>query len=130
MTVTPLPYVDEAVMEVKYALEELGAVGVSVLTNHEGIYPGDEGFDGLWGYLQGRAETGEREVAFVHPTEPVIRLDEGRLVNSRPCKSSDSTTFLPNRMFYRDTRRADMRQHRYVRALVNFTSKPHAQSQA
>ncbi|KAF1947197.1 amidohydrolase 2 [Clathrospora elynae] len=84
LAVTPLPYFDEAVTEVKYALKELGAVGVGVLTNHEGLYPGDEGFDGLWEYLQGRAGDGGREVVFIHPTEPMIKLDDGRLINSRP----------------------------------------------
>jgi predicted TIM-barrel fold metal-dependent hydrolase len=87
MAITPLPFVDEAVTEVKYALEELGAVGVGVLTNHEGVYPGDEGFDELWSYLQDKAEKEGRGVVFVHPTEPIIKLDDGRLVNSRPCKS-------------------------------------------
>jgi hypothetical protein len=86
LAVTPLPYVTAAVTEARYALDELGAVGVGVLTNHEGVYPGDEAFDELWGYLQGRAKDG-REVVFIHPTEPVIKLDDGRIVNSRPCKS-------------------------------------------
>ncbi|KAI8937648.1 hypothetical protein NX059_005353 [Plenodomus lindquistii] len=87
MAVTPLPYVEEAVVEVRYALEELGAVGVGILTNHEGLYPGEEGFDMLWGYLQRRAvgeSGGGREVVFVHPTEPVIRLEEGKLVGWKP----------------------------------------------
>jgi predicted TIM-barrel fold metal-dependent hydrolase len=83
MAITPLPFVDDAVAEVKYAVEELGAVGVSVLTNHEGMYPGDETFDSLWEYLEGREG---RQVVFIHPTEPVIKLEDGRLVASRPCK--------------------------------------------
>jgi hypothetical protein len=83
MAVVPLPYADEAVVEARYALEELGAVGVAVLTNHEGMYTGDVAFDTLWSYLDGRAE---KEVVFVHPTEPVIKLEDGRFVNSRPCK--------------------------------------------
>lgn len=82
MAVVPLPYVEQAIEEARYALEELGAVGVGVLTNHEGWYVGDERFDGFWKYLQGRG----REVVFIHPTEPVIRLEDGRVVNSRPCK--------------------------------------------
>lgn len=87
MAVTPLPYVQEAVVEVRYALEELGAVGVGVLTNHEGLYPGEESFDPLWAYLQNRAEKGHgREAVFIHPHDPVIRLEDGRLVNSKPCK--------------------------------------------
>ncbi|KAF1841312.1 uncharacterized protein K460DRAFT_164966 [Cucurbitaria berberidis CBS 394.84] len=85
LAITPLPYVDEAVREVRYALE-LGAIGVGILANHEGLYPGEGSFDPLWKSLQERAERSHdgREVVFVHPTEPVIRLEEGRLVNSKP----------------------------------------------
>lgn len=84
MAVTALPYVEESVREARYSLDELGAIGVGVLTNHEGMYPGDEKFDGFWQYLQGRQS--EREVVFVHPTDPVIRLEDGSLVNSKPCR--------------------------------------------
>ncbi|KAJ4358723.1 uncharacterized protein N0V89_003307 [Didymosphaeria variabile] len=85
MAVTPLPYVEDAVMEVRYALEELRAVGVGVLTNHEGLYPGEDSFDPLWTYLQKRAEKGDgREIVFIHPHDPVIRLEDGRLVSSKP----------------------------------------------
>jgi predicted TIM-barrel fold metal-dependent hydrolase len=83
MCVTPLPYVDGAVAEVEYAMGELGAVGVGVLTNHEGLYPGDGAFDPLWEFVQGRAGRG---VVFVHPTEPVVRLGDGRIVGSKPCE--------------------------------------------
>jgi hypothetical protein len=93
MAVTPLPYADRAVREVKYALDQLGAVGVGVMTNHEGIYPGDETFADFWKYLAGR---GGREIVFVHPTDPVIRVEgsekvpatstRGNLVSSNPGK--------------------------------------------
>jgi hypothetical protein len=86
MGVTALPCVEESVREVRYALEELGAVGVSVLTNAEGVYPGDVGFEGLWEYLEDRAQKGDgKEIVFIHPTDPVIKLDDGRLISSRPC---------------------------------------------
>lgn len=85
MSVTALPYVTESVREVEYATG-LGAVGISVLTNAEGVYPGDTSFAPLWNFLQARAETGDgREVVFIHPTDPVITLEDGRLVSSRPC---------------------------------------------
>ncbi|KAH5659171.1 hypothetical protein HBI60_010760 [Parastagonospora nodorum] len=83
LCVTALPYVDASIEEVRYAIEELGAAGVAVLTNAEGRYVGDEENDGLWGYLDRR---GKGEVVFVHPTEPVIRLEDGRVVGSRPCE--------------------------------------------
>ncbi|KAF2792277.1 amidohydrolase 2 [Melanomma pulvis-pyrius CBS 109.77] len=84
LAVTPLPYVEEALTEVKYALEELGAVGVGVLTNHEGLYPGSESLEPLWKYLQNRESVGGKEIVFIHPTDPVIRLENGTLVNSKP----------------------------------------------
>ncbi|PSN70386.1 hypothetical protein BS50DRAFT_619241 [Corynespora cassiicola Philippines] len=87
LAVTALPHVEESVTEVRYALEELGAVGVGVLTNHEALYPGEERFDVLWEYLHKRAEGqghGGREIVFVHPTDPVIKLEDGRFVNSKP----------------------------------------------
>jgi hypothetical protein len=87
LAVTALPYVEESVREVEYALGELGAVGVSVLTNAEGVYPGDVSFRGLWEYLEERAREGDgREVVFIHPTDPVIALEDGRLISSRPCE--------------------------------------------
>jgi hypothetical protein len=89
LAITTLPYVEESVREVKYALDDLGAVGVGVLTNHEALYPGDESFDPLWSYINTRAtrEGGDgREIVFIHPTDPSIRLDNGTLVNSKPCK--------------------------------------------
>lgn len=87
MAVTPLPYVEETVLEVRYALEQLGAVGIGVMTNHDGMYAGEEVFDPLWEHLQGRAEKEDGgEIVFIHPTDPVIRLDDGRIVNSKPCK--------------------------------------------
>jgi hypothetical protein len=95
LAITPLPYVDEAMREVERALE-VGAVGVGVLTNHEGLYPGDKSFDALWMFLQERAvNSGDmgKEIVFVHPTEPVFRLDDRTLVNSRPCKSLTVNTW-------------------------------------
>lgn len=105
LAVTALPHVEESVREVRYALEELGAVGVSVLTNSEGVYPGDIQFEGLWKYLDERAQKGDgREVLFIHPTDPVIKLEDGRLISSRPCKypslSTSPKLFLLSDLFH------------------------------
>lgn len=95
MGVTALPHVAESVREVEYALG-LGAVGITVLTNAEGVYPGDSSFAPLWEFLQAKAETrGGREVVFIHPTDPVIALEDGRLISSRPCTCS-FVSFLPS----------------------------------
>jgi hypothetical protein len=86
LAVATLPYVDESVVELQHAMK-LGAIGVTILTNAEGRYPGDEKNNRLWEYLNSKSE---REVVFIHPTEPVIKLDDGRIINSRPCKSIPS----------------------------------------
>jgi predicted TIM-barrel fold metal-dependent hydrolase len=98
MAIMPLPHVQESITELKRMFGMVGRqpVGVGVLTNHEGLYPGDPVFDPLWAFLQeraGKAEGSGKEVVFVHPTEPIIKLDDGRLINSRPCKF----LFLPSK---------------------------------
>jgi hypothetical protein len=104
MAIMPLPHVQESITELKRMFGSVGKqpVGVGVLTNHEGLYPGDPAFNPLWEFLQERAgKPGEsgREVVFVHPTEPIIKLDDGRLINSRPCKYS----FFPPNFHSRNT---------------------------
>ena len=93
LAIMPLPHVKESIAELKRMFGMVGRqpVGVGVLTNHEGMYPGDEAFDPLWEFLQqrtGKAGGDWREVVFVHPTEPIIKLDNGQLINSRPCEFS------------------------------------------
>jgi 6-methylsalicylate decarboxylase len=61
----PLPDVEGARAELAYALDELGADGVVLLTNVDGVYVGDERFDPLFADLNRR-----RAVVFLHPTSP------------------------------------------------------------
>jgi predicted TIM-barrel fold metal-dependent hydrolase len=61
----PLPDIQAAVGELRFALDELGADGIALLTNHAGIYPGDRRLDSLYAELDARAA-----VVFVHPTVP------------------------------------------------------------
>ena len=95
--ITPLPYTDAAIKEANYALDNLGAVGIGVLTNHEGKYPGDVSFKPFWQALESRKS--DREIVFVHPTDPVINID-GRLVPSNPGKFSCNFILTPS-MFNR-----------------------------
>lgn len=57
-----LPYVDAALGEAAYALDDLGADGVVLLANSDGVYLGDPSFDPLMAELNRR-----RAVVFVHP---------------------------------------------------------------
>jgi 6-methylsalicylate decarboxylase len=63
--VLPVPEIDAAVTETRYALDHLGADGVSVLTNHHGMYLGDERLEPIFAEVAAR-----RSVVFVHPTSP------------------------------------------------------------
>jgi predicted TIM-barrel fold metal-dependent hydrolase len=59
----PLPDVDAAVRELRHALDGLGADGVIVLTNHAGLYLGDERLEPVYAELAARSG-----VLFLHPT--------------------------------------------------------------
>jgi 6-methylsalicylate decarboxylase len=61
----PLPDVDAALEEVRHALDDLGADGVVLLSNHRGIYPGDRRLDPVYEELDRRGA-----VVFLHPTMP------------------------------------------------------------
>jgi aminocarboxymuconate-semialdehyde decarboxylase len=63
----PLPDVDGAVAEARFALDELEADGVVLLSSYDGVYLGDPQFAPLWTALDERSA-----VVFVHPGHPVI----------------------------------------------------------
>lgn len=63
--ITPLPDVDGAIAEAVRALDELGADGVSVETNHNGVYLGDERMEPFYQALHAR-----KAAVFIHPTSP------------------------------------------------------------
>ncbi len=61
----PLPDVQAAIREAKYALDTLGAVGVKLATNVYGQYLGDETLDPLMEYLASR-----HALVILHPHKP------------------------------------------------------------
>ncbi|MYU14494.1 amidohydrolase family protein [Streptomyces sp. SID8361] len=68
----PLPDIEGAVAEATYALDELHADGVVLLSNAHGRYLGDKDFEPLWAELDARSA-----VVFIHPTEPPIPMLSG-----------------------------------------------------
>lgn len=65
----PLPDVEAASAEATYALDELHADGVVLLSNYNGVYLGEPGLAPLWQILDDRSA-----VVFVHPARPLAPL--------------------------------------------------------
>jgi len=63
--ILPLPDIDAALAELKYALDVLNLDGVTLLSNYDGYYLGDPRFDRLLAELNRR-----KAVVFVHPMTP------------------------------------------------------------
>lgn len=76
----PLPDVDKALEEARYALEVLGADGVKLATNSYGQYLGDPELEPLMAYLNSR-----KALIITHPHKPSAVND--RLIASVPLAS-------------------------------------------
>ncbi|MBR0314951.1 MAG: amidohydrolase family protein, partial [Bacteroidales bacterium] len=76
----PLPDVDKALEEAKYALEVLGADGVKLATNSYGQYLGDEQLEPLMAYLNEK-----KAVIITHPHKPSAAND--KLISAVPLAS-------------------------------------------
>ncbi|KAJ5633198.1 Amidohydrolase 2 [Penicillium lividum] len=61
----PLPFVDEAVEELKFCLDTLKFIGVGLYTNADGTYLGDSALDPVFAAMNERNAS-----AFVHPASP------------------------------------------------------------
>jgi 6-methylsalicylate decarboxylase len=78
--IVPLPYTQEAIVESKYALEELGAAGIFLTSNFEGKYLGNTQFKPFFDALNKRAG---RQIVYVHPSAPYVNVNN-KLVEANP----------------------------------------------
>ncbi|KAK1778745.1 hypothetical protein QBC45DRAFT_327634 [Copromyces sp. CBS 386.78] len=101
--VMPLPYNTAALKEAQYALSSLGALGLGLLTNHEGYYLGNAALAPFFEALNNTVPGGPH-VCFVHPTDPLMRVDNGSsIIVANP--TTYATGFVE---FYFETARALM----------------------
>jgi 6-methylsalicylate decarboxylase len=65
----PARSIDSSLREIHYLYDTLGADGICLMTNYEGVYLGDARFEPLWAELDRR-----QSVVFVHPalTQPRV----------------------------------------------------------
>jgi 6-methylsalicylate decarboxylase len=66
LAVLPLPDIDASLAELSHALDVLALDGVALLSNLDGIYPGDERLEPVWTELDRRGT-----YVFLHPAAPV-----------------------------------------------------------
>lgn len=78
--VTPLPDVDGALEEIRYAFDALGADGVVFESNFNGTYLGDSLLTPVYEELNKR-----RAVLFLHPTAPHCQCSALTSAGERPC---------------------------------------------
>ncbi|KAK3400897.1 hypothetical protein B0T20DRAFT_154772 [Sordaria brevicollis] len=101
--VMPLPYNTAALKEAQYALSSLGALGLGLLTNHEGFYLGNAALSPFFEALNNTVPGGPH-VCIVHPTDPLMRVDNGSsIIVANP--TTYPTGFVE---FYFETARALM----------------------
>lgn len=76
----PFPYTTEAIREAQHAITHLGAIGVWVQSNTEGIYLGNAI---LTPFFQAFDNFPQRPILYVHPAVPVIQVGK-QLVEANP----------------------------------------------
>jgi len=91
----PLLNTQDAIYELKYALDELKLDGIGLLTHYKGRYLGDSFFDDFFAELNKR-----KAVVFIHPTDPVGQYDPNlEIANSLIEAPFETTRAVTNLIF-------------------------------
>lgn len=99
----PMPYVDETLKAIAYALDTLKADGISLMTSYDGKYLGDPVFAPVWEELNRR-----RATVFVHPTDPKCCSAESDIAGFPPIYieyGTDTTRTVASLIFNRTAER-------------------------
>lgn len=78
--VVPLPYATAAITEAKYAINTLGAAGIILTSNFEGIYLGDSRFTPFFSAINA---LGKGQILYIHPSAPYIKVN-GAFIEANP----------------------------------------------
>ena len=73
----PMPSVEASIAEIKFAMEQLGALGVKVASNSDGVYLGDERLDPIFAELNSR-----KALVILHPS-PAQKLPREGVVTGK-----------------------------------------------
>ncbi len=77
VAVLPMPSVEGSIAEIKYATEKLGALGVKVASNSDGVYLGDEILNPIFEELNKR-----KSLVIMHPS-PARKLPREKVVTGK-----------------------------------------------
>jgi len=78
--VVPLPYASAAITEAQYALGVLGAAGIILTSNIEGMYLGNSQFQSFFSAINQRSG---KQIIFIHPTTPTMKCGN-QLIEANP----------------------------------------------
>ncbi|KAF9486182.1 hypothetical protein BDN70DRAFT_926886 [Pholiota conissans] len=76
----PFPYTTEAIREATNAIEKLGAIGIWVQSNTEGIYLGNTVLKPFFDAFNNFAQ---RPILYIHPAVPILKVN-GQLIEANP----------------------------------------------
>ncbi|KAG6833103.1 hypothetical protein H0H87_011514, partial [Tephrocybe sp. NHM501043] len=78
--VVPLPYTTEAIIEATYALDHLGAAGIFLTSNFEGVYLGNAQLKPFFDAMNKRST---KTIFYIHPSAPYVKVSN-KLVEANP----------------------------------------------